>query len=50
MGFYTFAGMLGADAAVVLDGTGIKRFPCPLSVLPPLTPIQRVGLEEELLP
>lgn len=50
MGFYTFEGIFGADAAVVLDGTDIKRSPCPLSVLPPLTPTQKLDLEETLLP
>ena len=48
--FKPYLRRLTADAGVVSDGTEIKRFPCPLSVLPPLTPIQRVGLEEELLP
>ena len=48
--FSSYEGKLTANAGVVSDGTEIKRFPCPLSVLPPLTPIQKVGLEEELLP
>lgn len=50
MEFFSYEGRLTANAGVVSDGTEIKRFPCPLSVLPPLTPIQKVGLEEELLP
>jgi len=50
MEFFSYEGRLTANAGVVSDGTEIKRFPCPLSVLPPLTPIQNAGLEEGLLP
>lgn len=50
MEFFSYEGRLTANAGVVSNGTEIKRFPCPLSVLPPLTPVQKVGLEAELLP
>lgn len=48
--FFSIEGALAANAAVIPGATELERSPCPLSVLPPLTPIQKVGLEEELLP
>lgn len=48
--FFSFEGALVANAAAVAGSMELQRSPCPLSVLPPLTPIQKVGLEEELLP
>ena len=47
--FFEYQGKLVANRVVPARTSVIDDFPCPLSVQPPLTPIQKIGLEDDLL-